>query len=494
MESYAHDRVENPLVVVAKIDNALRVTAVNGRAAEMNLAAGMPLADARAMIPSLVVVEADEAADEKLLEAIADWCDRFTPFVALDPPYGLLLDVTGAAQLFGGERTLIDIVRASIAKQGFTVKAALAGNSSAARALARYADGAIVEPGEEAQAVAPLPIAALNLDASALHGLKRAGLKTVGHVASRTRAELAKRFGSGMVALLDCALGHAEKPISPRRVLPDYMAEHRFPDPVVTEAVIADSILALAKTLAGILETRGEGARALQASFFRADGVVRRIGIETGRPLRDPLLVEKLFRERLEALADPLDPGFGFDLIQLEASRSERFDAEMLRFEDSDDGKKEIAYLIDRLAARFGPQRVLSFCPLDTHIPEAQGAAIPAQYAKSTELAWQKLRGANEAPRRPLRMFAKPEPIEVMAEVPDGPLLRFRWRRVSHAVARAEGPERIAMEWWRHREPSPTRDYYRVEDSEGRRFWLYRDGLYGRETDRPRWYVHGLFA
>jgi protein ImuB len=131
---------------------------------------------------------------------------------------------------------------------------------------------------------------------------------------------------------------------------------------------------------------------------------------------------------------------------------------------------------------------------LDTHIPEAQGAAIPAQYAKPTKLAWQKRSAPNEAPRRPLRMFAKPEPIEVMAEVPDGPPLRFRWRRVSHAVARAEGPERIAMEWWRHHEPKPTRDYYRVEDSEGRRFWLYRDGLYGRETDRPRWYVHGLFA
>lgn len=494
MESYAHDTAENPLVVVAKIDNALRLTAIDGRAAGMNLAPGMPLADARAMIPSLIVAEADDAADLKLLEAIADWCDRYTPYVALDPPYGLLLDVTGAAQLFGGERPLINIVRASIAKQGFTVKAALAGNSSAARALAHYADGTIVASGEEAQAVAPLPIAALNLDAVALHGLKRAGLKTIGQVASRTRAELAKRFGSDMVALLDCALGRAEKPISPRRALPDYMAEHRFPDPVITETVIADSILALAKTLAGILETRGEGARALQASFFRADGVVRRIGIETGKALRDPLLIEKLFRERLDALADPLDPGFGFDLIRLEASRSERFDAESLRFEDSDNGKKEIAYLIDRLAARFGPQRVLSFCPLDTHIPEAEGAAIPAQYAKPTKLAWQKRSAPNEAPRRPLRLFATPEPIVVMAEVPDGPPLRFRWRRVAHAVARAEGPERIAMEWWRHHEPKPTRDYYRVEDSEGRRFWLYRDGLYGRETDRPCWYVHGLFA
>jgi len=297
-----------------------------------------------------------------------------------------------------------------------------------------------------------------------------------------------------MVALIDCALGKAEKPISPRRPLPDCMAEHRFAEPVVTESVIADSLLSLGKTLTTILEKRGEGARALIASFYRADGAVRRIGIETGKALRDPLIIQKLFGERLDALADPLDPGFGFDLIRLEAARAERFDAQSARLDESDNAKEEIAYLIDRLAARFGPQRVLSFCPLNSHIPEAASAAIPAQYTKPTKIAWQRLSAPNEAPRRPLRMFARPEPIEVMAEVPDGPPLRFRWRRLAHAVNRAEGPERIAMEWWRQQEPQPTRDYYRVEDDEGRRFWLYRDGLYGRETDRPRWYVHGVFA
>ena len=485
---------EGPLVVVAKIDNALRLTAVDAKAAQMNLHTGMTLADARAMIPSLHIVEADDQADRKLLERIADWCDRYTPFVALDLPYGLLLDVTGVAHLFGGERALIELVRASIAKQGFAVKAALAGNAAAARALAHYAGGTIAESGKDAEAIASLPITALKLDADALHGLKRAGLKTIGAVAARTRAELAKRFGAGMVSLIDNALGKAEKPISPRRTLPDCMAEHRFPEPVVTEAVIAESLFSLGKTLAEILEKRGEGARALEASFYRADGVVRRIGIETGHPLRDPLVIQKLFRERLDSLADPLDPGFGFDLIRLEALRADRFDAQSSRLEESGDGKAEIAYLIDRLAARVGPQRVLAFCPLDSHIPEAASAAIPAQYTKPTKIAWQSLRATHEAPRRPLRMFAKPEPIDVMAEVPDGPPLRFRWRRMAHHVARADGPERIAMEWWRRQEPQPTRDYYRVEDDEGRRFWLYRDGLYGRETDRPRWYVHGVFA
>jgi len=485
---------KRPLVVVAKVDNALRLTAVDRQAERMNLRVDMPLADARAMISSLRVVEADEATDQKLIERIADWCDRYTPFVALDPPHGLLLDITGVPQLFGGERALLDGVRAAIAKQGLAVKAAIAGNAAAARALAHHVDGTLAEPGAEAEAIAALPITALRLDSDTLHGLKRAGLKTIGAVASRTRAELAKRFGAEMVALIDCALGKAEKPISPRRPLPDCMAEHRFAEPVVTESVIADSLLSLGKTLTTILEKRGEGARALIASFYRADGAVRRIGIETGKALRDPLIIQKLFGERLDALADPLDPGFGFDLIRLEAARAERFDAQSARLDESDNAKEEIAYLIDRLAARFGPQRVLSFCPLNSHIPEAASAAIPAQYTKPTKIAWQRLSAPNEAPRRPLRMFARPEPIEVMAEVPDGPPLRFRWRRLAHAVNRAEGPERIAMEWWRQQEPQPTRDYYRVEDDEGRRFWLYRDGLYGRETDRPRWYVHGVFA
>lgn len=483
-----------PLIVAAKIDNALKLTAVDRNAARLNLIPGMALADARAMIPNLAVAEANEPADLKLLERIAEWCDRYTPFVALDPPHGLLFDVTGVAHLFGGERALLESIRASLKNHGFTIQAALAGTAVAARALAHYADGAIAAPGEESQAIASLPVAALNLDPAAVHGLRRAGLKTIGQVASRTRAELAHRFGKEMMATLDRAMARAEQPISPRRMLPDYMVEHRYSEPVVTEAVLIGSIFSLAKTLCGLLERRGEGARALQTVFFRADGVVRRISVETGRPLRDPSSIERLFRERIDALLDPLDPGFGFDLIRLEAVRAARLDPESIGLEETDDHEKEIAFLIDRLAARFGSHRVLSFQPQDTHIPEAEGILAPAQYARVSKLRWQKKENANELPRRPLRLFARAEPIEVVAEVPDGPPLRFRWRRAFHTIAHAEGPERIAMEWWRHQKPQPTRDYYRVEDTEGIRFWLYRDGLYGRETDRPRWYVHGLFA
>ena len=483
---------ERPLVVSIRSGNARIVYATDAKAAALKLQPGLALASARAMVRELNVVEAEPAADAKLLAQIADWCDRFTPFVAIDRLDGLLLDVTGVTHLFGGEEKMLQAVRAKIGAQGFCVRGALAGTAAASRALSRYADGTIAAPGEEAKATAFLPVAALDLEPGDTHALKRAGLKTIAQVAGRGRGELNARFGKAFVFKLDRALGLGEQPISPRRILPDFLVEHRFAEPVMTQDVIAESILTLARSLCGVLEERGQGARMLEAAFFRTDGVVRHIAIETARPLRDPATILRLFRTRLDALADPLDPGFGFDLIRLSAVRAERLVPESIGLEARPDDDKEIAFLIDRLAARFGSHRVLSFQAQDTHIPEAAGVAVPAQHADA--MAAFEPRLAGEAPRRPLRLLEKPEPIDVMAQVPDGPPLRFRWRRVLHAVSLAEGPERIAMEWWANQNPQPTRDYFRVEDDEGRRFWLYRDGLYERERFAPRWYVHGLFA
>ena len=472
----------------------MRLTAVDRKATSLGLSAGMTLADSRAMLPALKVMAANEPADQKLLEQIAEWCDRYTPFVALDPPHALLLDVTGVAHLFGGEKRLLDQVRADLSRQGFAVRGALAGTAAAARAMARYKDGAVVPPGEDAKAIAPLPIEALRLDATTIHAFRRAGLKTVAHAAGRNRSELTARFGREMVFTLESALGHCEKPISPRLPVSDTIAEHRFAEPVVTEEAMLKSLRDLADVLAVTLSERGQGARRMDAAFFRADGAVRRIVIEMGEPTRDPLVIERLFREKLDALADPLDPGFGYDLIRLGASRVERAEAEAADFDSHVQEERDIRFLIDRLSARFGSHRVLSFQANDTHIPEAAWVAVPAQYAQASNHAWQRIREPNEAPRRPLRMFAKPEPVEVVADIPEGPPRKFRWRRALHEVVRAEGPERVAMEWWWHQRAKPTRDYFRVEDENGRRFWLYRDGLYDRETLPVRWYIHGMFA
>ncbi len=459
----------------------------------MGLQPGKALADARAMVPDIAVIRANAPADLKLLGHVADWCERYTPLVALDPPHGLFLDIAGVSHLFGGEQAMLKEIGRAIAAQGFAVRLAVAGTPEAARALARHAPGTIVTPSGEAQAVAALPIEALNTDPLILHALRRAGLVTIGQVASRTRHERAARFGKGFITLLDGTLGKGRTPVTPRTPIPDLMAERRFAEPIVNENDIAATLLGLGESLAQVLESRGQGARVIEASFFRADGQMRRIEIQTGEATRDAKTVLRLFRQKLDALTDPLNPGFGFDLIRLSASLAQSVEAEHVSF-DTNAADRDIKILVDNLSARFGAPRVMRFQPQDTHIPEAAAVAVPAQHADPDRFAWQPLRLPEEAPRRPLRLFAKPEPIAVTAEVPDGPPLQFQWRRARHSVVQAEGPERIAMEWWRHAEPQPTRDYYRVEDERGRRFWLYRDGLYAREVAASRWYVHGLFA
>lgn len=471
-----------PLVLVAKVDNALRLSAVDRKATALGLTVGQPLANARAMLPALDVVTADDAADVKLLENIAAWCDRFTPLVALDGQRRLLLDVTGVSHLFAGEEAMLDRICSSLQAQGFAVRGAVAASATAARALARHRDGVVVQPGHEEKAMKPLPVEALNLDAVTTHAFRRAGLKTVGQVAGRKRSELTTRFGANVVATLDLAFGLTQKPITPRTAPPDYWQEQNFAEPVATEEVIRNTLTALAGGLAKTLERHGEGARRLEAVFFRSDGAVRRIAIEMGVPTRDPAIIERLFREKLDTLADPLDPGFGFDLIRLCATRVERAATEVVDLDAHANAASDIGFLVDRLATRFGGDRILVFQPHDTHIPEAAWRMVPAQHAKPSKQVWQKVRKPEDAPRRALRLFARPQPVDFTSSQ------QFVWRRVVHVVAQHAGPERIAMEWWRHDTQQPERDYFRVEDGEGRRYWLYRNGV------SAQWFVHGVFA
>ena len=492
-----------PCIVVAKQNNALQISALDDAAARLGLEVGLPLANARAVCPDIQVFDADEAADGETLNNIADWCDKFTPLVSLDPPHGLFLDITGCAHLFGGENVLMRMLWEALTRQGFTVSAAIAGTSVCARTMSRHVHGRIVGDGEEAKAVKPLPVYALGADATITRGLRRAGLKTIGDVASRARHEITARFGADFTALLEQALGQGDAPISPRKPLPDYIVEKRFAEPVATDGVIAATLSRLAQTLVTVMERQGKGARRLEANFFRTDGVVRAIMVDTGQPVTKAAMIDRLFRERLDALADPLDPGFGFDLIRLSASRTEIVVQQQRDLDANVHDNDELAALIDRIAARIGGRRVVVHLPQNTHIPERAEWAAPAQHhLASAALAVWPARVESEPPLRPLRLFERPEPIEVpFAVVPDGPPGRFKWRRTTHVVARVEGPERIAMEWWRTQGEMPTRDYFRVEDAEGSRFWLYRDGLYGSENEQkedqvvhPKWFVHGLFA
>lgn len=494
---------KTPSVVVAKQNNALQIHALDDIAARSGLEIGLPLANARAICPELTVFDADAVADARTLGDIADWCDRFTPLVALDPPHGLYLDITGCAHLFGGERALLQIISGALTRRGFVVSAAIASTPVCARTMTRHVSGKIVADSEEADGVSPLPVSALGADEAITRGLRRAGLKTIGDVACRARHEITARFGAAFTTRLEQALGQGDAPISPRKPLPDYIVEKRFPEPVATEAVISANLSRLAAMLVTAMDKQGKGARKLEASFFRTDGAVRTISVDTGRPVTKPEMIDRLFRERLESLNDPLDPGFGFDLIRLSASRTEIVVQQQRDLDANVHDNDELAALIDRIAARIGGKRVVVHLPQDTHIPEHAVLAMPAQHhlAAAAQAAWP-ARIESEPPLRPLRLFERPEPIKVpFATVPDGPPHHFTWRRVTHAVVRVEGPERIAMEWWKQDGKALTRDYFRIEDEAGLRFWIFRDGLYeserSSEEGKPvlvNWFVHGLFA
>lgn len=491
-----------PCLIVTKQNNALHISALNDSAAKIGLEVGLPLANGRAICPDAQVFDADPVADAKLLEDVADWCDRFTPLVALDPPYGLLLDISGCAHLFGGEAIMLRTICHALQRQGFIVNASVAGTPACAQTLSRAGHNVVVATGNEARAVANLPVFALAADQSITSGLRRAGLKTIGDVAARKPHEITARFGASFTNLLQQTLGYSDAPISPRKPLPDFMVEKQFADPVVTDTVISVALSDLARRLAYAMGRHGKGARQLEASFFRTDGAVRILAVQAARPVTRSEMIDRLFRERLDAIADPLDPGFGFDLIRLSASHVEIVVQEQRDFDAHVRDNDDVASLIDRISARIGRRNIVVHLPCDTHIPERAERTASAQHHINAAMTanWPSP-VAGEPPLRPLHLFDPPEQITAVATAPDGPPHRFVWRRVTHKAMRVEGPERIAMEWWRTSNATRTRDYFRVENEEGLRFWIYREGLYGSElTDKssdsvePKWFIHGMFA
>ena len=481
------------------------IGAVDQRAAGMGIRPGMTLADARAIRPDMIVAPAEPMADAAALGRIADWCSRFTPLVALDGPDGIVLDVAGAAHLFGGEAALMATIERDLGGHGFEGRTAIAGTAEAAWALARYGTLRRAPDPAEAKAYAKafegLPLAALRLDAETIRAMGQAGLRHVGDLVWRPRAPLAARFGESLFARFDALMGVQRTPISPRFEAPAFVAEQRFASPITQADDVARTLLALSHHLCTLMERQVVGARRIEARLFRVDGAVKRIGIGTSRPLVAGEDIARLFHERIDSLGENgLDTGYGFDVVRLSVQASEPAAARQVGLtgdqgaggEDlADRSGEDLADLVDRLGARFGLRRVTRLEDRATHRPECAVAAIPA--AEDPPRRRAPPMPAEAVPTRPIRLFANPERIEAIAAVPDGPPLRFFWRRATHEVAAIEGPERIAPEWWTQAAPGRTRDYFRAEDREGRRFWLFREGLFA-ETAQPRWYVHGLFG
>ncbi len=467
---------------------AIRLAALSPVAARLGLACGMTLADARGLLPELAAVPHDPAADAVVLERMAQRCIVYTPGVTPDLPHGILLDITGCAHLHGGEAAMVEQVVALFGRHGLTVATAFATTPAAARALARHG-------GTDVHA---LPLQALEVAETAHTALSRAGFRTIGELAQLPSAVLAARFGPHLVELLAGLLEQEDRRIVAQKPPADIRAEMRFPEPIGRHDDVLDAIDWLAAQAGEQLAAVGQGGRAFAVRLYRSDGHVAQLVVETGAPTRDPALLMRLFNERIDSLSDPLDPGFGYDSLTLDVLRAEPLAAQQHSLVERPGAQGDIGLLLDRLAVRYGPAAIVRFAAGNSHVPERAGYTVPVQGRQPKGDTPFPLADAQEPPLRPLVLFDPPQPVEVLAAIPDGPPRRFRWRGEQHLVRRYEGPERVAPEWWRRRQgyaaPGFSRDYYRVEDEQGRRFWLLRHGLYGRETDGPRWYVHGLFA
>jgi protein ImuB len=464
-----------PVVLTVEGTHGPIIHAVTKAAAERGARAGARLTDARALDPALVAIAADPAGDEALLQRLAKWAQRWSPLVEVDGGDALSLDVTGVAHLFDGEDALAEDMRARFAAMGLTARVAIAPTAAAAWAFSRFG-------GDELE---PLHVSALRLDADTVRTLERLGLKTVGSLAALPRLALARRFrgADNVVDALDRALGRKPEPLTGLAENPPPRASLRLEEPATHPEVGRQALERLIPKLVAELEERHLGVRRLSLHGFRVDGSLAVASVSTAIASREPKHLQRLLIDKAAAL----DPGFGFDAFALVADWTEELGAAQESLVEEPTGERDLARLIDRLTVKLGPRRVRRPQRQESHLPERailwRSALQEADAADFTTSC------------RPQRLLDRPEAIDVIYATPEGMPRRFVWRRDVHDISRVEGPERIAPEWWRERSTARLRDYYRVEDQAGRRYWIYREGLFGDgRGGAPNWYLHGFFG
>jgi protein ImuB len=483
---------DRPLVTVETIRGVRHLVAMGVDGEAQGLRPGQTLTNARAVCPALIPIEAGPVADEAALARLATWCERYTPMAALDPPDGLWLDITGCTAVFDTEAELAQDLASRLERNAIPCRLAIAGTTGAAWALAHTGkDQTILPPGQEKAALADLPVTSLRLDSGTVTGLHRLGLRTVQDLLRIPRAQITARFGALPVLRLDQALGAIEEVIDWPRPPIDWHERLAFAEPIGTPEDLARALSQLAERLCGRLAEQDKGGQRFIARFFRVDDDVPQIAVTAALPVRDASYLTKLLREKL----DTVDPGFGIEVIALEAEIVAPLQAPQAQLAEltAVDITDRLAGVVDTLTNRLGSERVSRVAPYASHVPERAVQRVPPLLVRQP--SWV----SDPAAPRPIRLLRRPESIEVIAPVPDDPPVRFSWRGVSHRVRAAAGPERIAAEWWRGRqsdkrpETDLIRDYYRVEDSDGARFWIFRAGLHADDR-MPRWYLHGLFA
>ncbi|TCJ39310.1 DNA polymerase Y family protein [Parafrankia sp. BMG5.11] len=487
-----------PLALITETAHGPRIDAANDAGLAAGARPGMMLADARALCPRIAVMPSDPAGNRALLEKLAVWALRWGPWSALDEPDGLLVDVTAVAHLFGGEEQLVADVRDKFAARGFSLRCAIAPTAGAAWALAHHGPGgAILSPADDmAAALADLPVAALRLDEDVLTVLRRLGLKRIGDLTvrfgeARGRDALHRRFRSksptaNPLIRLDQLLGRISEPLLP--VTPQTMplVQRRLMEPIRHRPLLDTVVADLAADMAQALEALAQGARRLELGMWRVDGEVAVRQLELAAATREPAHITRLFAAKL----DDIDAGFGIETVRLRASWTEPLALAQSDIEAAAEVQgTSLAACIDRLTVRLGPDAVRRPVAYTSHVPErAQRWQPPLDPAPPTQ-------GHLAFHARPLKLLDRPERITVIYPTPKGYPRSFRWRGHLHEIVRVEGPERIAPEWWREKGSTRLRDYYRIEDREGRRYWIYRLGLFGDgRGGEPDWFLQGLCA
>ena len=503
---------DSPVVLTVEGTHGLIIHAGTRSAAERGARPGARLTDARALDPTLVAVPADPAGDAALVERLAKWASRWSPLVEIDGD-GLRLDVTGVAHLFGGEPALAADMQARFTTMGFTVRVSIAPTAAAAWALARFPSprrgegdsakqsgvrglggnriGQAPSPyplpaGERdlVEQLAPLCVSALRLEPDTVRTLERLGLKTIDALMDMPRLALARRFrgAEDVVDALDRLVGRKDEPLTAVPSNPPPRAALRLEEPATHPEAAGHALERLIPDLVRQLEERHLGARRLDLTGFRVDGSIAEASVATAIASREPRHLRRLLADKAAAL----NPEFGFDAFALEAEWTESLGAGQESLVEEPSGERGIARLVDRLSVKLGPERVLRPEAYESHLPERASRWMTALNSSPSQMG----RGT-----RPQRLLDRPEAIDVIYATPEGVPRRFIWRRAVHDIARVEGPERIAPEWWRSPSSTRLRDYYWVEDGESRRYWIYREGIAGDgRGGAPNWFMHGLFG
>jgi len=377
-------------------------------------------------------------------------------------------------------------LRAFFARLRVTAHVAISDTLGAAHALARFSGQpvTIVPPGQATAAIAPLPLAALRLEPSALTAAKRFGLECVGDLLPLPRGPLAKRLGRGAMNKLDQAIGRLAEPINGVVPFDAPLAKRSLLEPIGTAETIAQVMGDLTQDLVGVLRARGLGVRQITLALMRVDGTEQIVSAGLAKASRDAQHLTKLLLLRLEQV----DPGMGIEAGKLTACHTEPLetgDYTSLLVDEAPE--TEVTGLIDRLASRIGQDGLFKITIFESDVPER---AVMKTGPLSQTKGW-------PVWKRPALLLSRPEPLfGVISLLPDHPPRRFGWRGDMYDVVAGDGPERIHGEWWvRDGEVWAVRDYYRVEDREGRRFWLFRrgDGVEAETGDRS-WWMHGAFG